>query len=58
MSREMLEIGVAMDYYGGLSHWAAHGQQMVGAAMIAQSWAEVILVEAKSADLVDEGRPA
>lgn len=38
LSDEMIEIGTAMDYYGGLAEYAKHGAELVGAAQIAKSW--------------------
>ncbi len=38
LSEEMIEIGTAMDYYGGLAEHAKHGAELVGAAHIARSW--------------------
>lgn len=32
-------IGVDMDYYGGFSELAEHGRELIGAAVIAESWA-------------------
>lgn len=38
LSEEMIEIGTAMDYYGGLAEHAKHGAELIGAAQIARSW--------------------
>ena len=32
-------IGVDMGYYGGFSELAEHGRELIGAAVIAESWA-------------------
>lgn len=41
LQEEMLEVGTAMDYYGGFdSAIAQHGREMVGASGIVSSWLE------------------
>lgn len=41
LAAAMLEIGVEMDYFGGLTdaEIAEHGRELCGAARIAQDWA-------------------
>lgn len=34
----MIELGVDMEYFGGLSDIAAHGKQLTGAGQIMKSW--------------------
>lgn len=40
ISFDMIEIGTAMDYYGGSSHVSDRGRELVGAGVMARSWAE------------------
>jgi hypothetical protein len=48
LSVQMINIGTAMDYYGGLnSHVARHGAELVDAGLIAESWAANIESEIK-----------
>ena len=48
LSAEMIEIGTAMDYYGGFDgHMAARGGELVGAGHIANEWADNIEAEAE-----------
>lgn len=35
---KMKSIAAEMDYYGGLSHWAARAKEMRGAAEMAAEW--------------------
>ena len=43
LSEQMVELGTAMDYYGGLHpHMAKRGAELVSAGLIAESWAEEI----------------
>ena len=43
VSREMIELGSRMDYYGGLdSEIVEHGREMLGAGLMAQRWADEI----------------
>jgi hypothetical protein len=42
ISAEMIELGTAMDYYGGNGEMAAHGRELVGAGHIAAGWADGI----------------
>lgn len=50
LSAEMVELGTAMDYYGGLdSHMAKRGAELVGAGLIAKSWVEHIEADLKGA---------
>lgn len=60
LAEEMRTLGVAMDYYGGFSPMAAHGQQLFGAGEIARGWGEAMLkeAEAESAEAEEQGRPA
>ena len=41
LADEMREVGAALDYFGGFdSEVAEHGREMIGAAGIAEGWAE------------------
>ena len=40
LSKEMIEVGTAIDYYYGLNPLSAHGAEMIGAGLIAKEWAE------------------
>lgn len=41
LSERMISCGAAMDYYGGFEHHIVlHGQQMIGAGLIAKGWAD------------------
>lgn len=42
VSSLMLDVGVAMEYYGGFSELAQHGREMIGASHIASGWADVV----------------
>jgi hypothetical protein len=42
VAARMLDVGVAMEYYGGLSELAQHGREMMGASHIASGWADVV----------------
>lgn len=43
LSEKMIELGTAMDYYGGMNaEMAKHGKEMVGAGLIAKEWSEKI----------------
>jgi hypothetical protein len=40
LSKRMIDLGVEMNYYGGLNvDMAQHGRELVGAGMIAKEWA-------------------
>lgn len=41
----MLDVAVDMEYYGGFSEMALHGQELRGAAGIAVSWADAIIAD-------------
>lgn len=46
LSETMIELGTAMDYYGGFDgQMVQHGRELVGAGLIAKSWAEDIEAE-------------
>ncbi len=45
LAEEMKEVGTAIDYYYGLNPLAAHGAEMVGAGLIAESWADDMEIE-------------
>lgn len=45
LAEEMADLGICMDYYGGLSEWAKHGAEMIAAAKTATEWAEEIRKE-------------
>lgn len=50
MSVQMVNLGTAMDYYGGMgTHMAKHGAELVSAGLVAKSWAEHIEQEIKEA---------
>ena len=36
----MVNLGVDMDYYGGMSEIGQHGREMVGAGLIAREWSD------------------
>lgn len=42
ISVEMINLGVEMEYYGGLSEIAQHGKEMIGAGHLAAEWARGI----------------
>ena len=43
LSVQMVNIGTAMDYYGGMgTNMAKRGAELVSAGLIAESWAEKI----------------
>jgi hypothetical protein len=42
LSAEMIDLGAAMDYYGGFSEMAGKGRELVGAGHIASKWADHI----------------
>jgi hypothetical protein len=54
LSADMIEIGAAMDYYGGFGEMAAKGRELVGAGHIAIDWAENIENEAAADKNVSE----
>lgn len=48
LSVQMIEVGAAMDYYGGMgTNMAKRGAELIGAALITEGWAEGIEVEIK-----------
>jgi hypothetical protein len=48
LSVQMVNIGTAMDYYGGMgTNMAKRGAELVSAGLIAESWAEEIKHELK-----------
>ena len=48
LSVQMINIGTAMDYYGGMgTDMAKHGAELIGAGLIAEGWAEHIEAEIK-----------
>ena len=47
LSTEMIELGIEMDYYGGMSEMAKHGAELVAAGRVAESWADGIEAEAQ-----------
>lgn len=47
LSTRMINLGTAMDYYGGRTgEISAHGREMIRAAIIAEEWADGIEEEA------------
>lgn len=51
LSCDMVNIGVAMDYYGGFAHWSTNGRALADNAMVVRNWASGIRAE------VAEGGP-
>lgn len=49
LAAEMLDLGAAMDYYGGFDALGEHGRELVGAGHIARTWAEEIDLSAEAA---------
>jgi hypothetical protein len=48
LSVQMVNIGTAMDYYGGMgANMAKRGAELVSAGLVAESWAEEIEYELK-----------
>ena len=45
LAAHMLDVAVDMEYYGGFSEMALHGQELRGAACIATSWADSIIAD-------------
>lgn len=45
LATHMLDVAVDMEYYGGFSEMALHGQELRGAAGIAASWADAIITD-------------
>ena len=45
LSKEMIEVGVEIDYYYGLNPLSAHGDEMVGAGNVANNWADEMELE-------------
>lgn len=42
LAEEMLDLGAAMDYYGGMGEIGIHGRELIGAAKVAASWADAV----------------
>ena len=42
LAEDMIEVGVLMEYYGGISELGIHGRELVGAGKIAATWADAI----------------
>lgn len=53
LSASMLDLGIDMEYIGGLDEIGAHGVELQGAARIARTWADGIDVESKRLRSVD-----
>jgi hypothetical protein len=48
LAKEMLDVGTAMDYYGGMgTNMAMRGAELVSASLITSDWAENIEAEIK-----------
>jgi hypothetical protein len=48
LSTEMIDVGTAMDYYGGMgTNMAKRGAELVSAGLITQEWVEHIEHELK-----------
>lgn len=45
LAAHMLETALQMEYYGGFSEMALHGQELRGAAGIAFNWADAIIAD-------------
>lgn len=45
LAAHMLETALQMQYYGGFSEVALHGQELHGAACITASWADAIIAD-------------
>lgn len=45
LAAHMLETALQMEYYGGFSEVALHGQELRGAAGIAFNWADAIIAD-------------
>lgn len=45
LATEMLRIGMAMEYWGGLNPMGDHGRELLRAGEIARGWAAAIEVE-------------
>jgi hypothetical protein len=43
LSRQMIDVGTAMDYFGGFDgRMAEHGLELVGAGLVVEEWADEI----------------
>jgi hypothetical protein len=48
LSEQMIYVGTAMDYYGGLgTNMAKRGAELISAGLITEDWAENIEAEIK-----------
>ena len=48
LAEEMVDVGTAMDYYGGMgTNMAKRGAELVSAGLITRDWAENIEAEIK-----------
>lgn len=45
LATHMLDVAVEMEYYGGFSEIALHGQELCGAAGITLHWADAIIAD-------------
>lgn len=50
LSIQMLTIGAAMDYYGGMGEIGQHGRELINAATIASEWAAAIEAEQEASE--------
>ncbi len=48
LSELMFEIGVEMDYFGGLSEIGEHGRELIGASKMVEMWAIGVVNESES----------
>lgn len=52
LAEHMKDIGTSMDYYGGFSKFMVdRGEELVGAGLVAESWAEEIEREMKAENI-------
>jgi len=42
LSATMHNLGVDMDYYGGLAHWAKHGVELDAASLMVDEWVKEV----------------
>jgi len=42
LSKDMFDVGVEMNLYGGMTETAEHGLELVGASKIASSWVDTL----------------
>jgi hypothetical protein len=42
LSKDMIDLSADMEYVGGFGEMGQHGMELVGAGLMAESWAEAI----------------